>query len=502
MAKHSHNHSEQLEKKVSELKDKLNRANQIISSLQQQNLALKQQVNKLVSDDSSSKVIAMNNDDSLPPTPNSQTNSNTSKKKLHYKNYIAAKINKPQMNIKRLSKLQFYGLTGLVTLIIISIFGISSIFANRNSQKNLEPAKNRPINKSFANQNYPQTSLNLTNTPIAATNNSSKQTPIVEQTITALPQAAFINSEFVYNVTTPPQFKSSDKLDGIVKTLVELAKEHKTSTDNLSITVIDLNKNTIGEYQGNIARFPASVVKIFWLVALKTKILQGVIPLDASANNDINKLIIKSDNDAASNIIDRITSTQTFTKKLDKEQFKQWKYNRESLNLFFQKADYININISQKTFPIPHLNIQEPQGTDLQIRGDNPNKPIRNKVTTHHAARLMYEIVTGQAITPQFSNDMKDLLSRDLRSWQSEPLNPEEFHPVKNFLGESLPADKVEFASKAGWTTKSRQEVAYVATKDGKTRYIIAVFGDDKTYGQSRNIFPKMSRLVFDRMTN
>jgi hypothetical protein len=116
----------------------------------------------------------------------------------------------------------------------------------------------------------------------------------------------------------------------------------------------------------------------------------------------------------------------------------------------------------------------------------------------------MYEIATQQAVAPEYSQRMLNLLIRDLRreAWKFDPPNLDEFNPVQNFLGEGIADEKVQFASKAGWTTSSRQEVAYIATSDGKTRYILAIFGDDPAYGKSKTIFPQMSKLVFDRMTN
>jgi hypothetical protein len=54
--------------------------------------------------------------------------------------------------------------------------------------------------------------------------------------------------------------------------------------------------------------------------------------------------------------------------------------------------------------------------------------------------------------------------------------------------------------SKAGWTSSTRQEVAFVKTRKGKTAYILAIFAEDRAYAQDGKIFPKMSRLVFDRM--
>jgi hypothetical protein len=52
----------------------------------------------------------------------------------------------------------------------------------------------------------------------------------------------------------------------------------------------------------------------------------------------------------------------------------------------------------------------------------------------------------------------------------------------------------------AGWTTASRQEVAYISSSDGKSEYILAVIGDDKAYGNDKTIFPKISQIVAKTM--
>jgi beta-lactamase class A len=80
-------------------------------------------------------------------------------------------------------------------------------------------------------------------------------------------------------------------------------------------------------------------------------------------------------------------------------------------------------------------------------------------------------------------------------TWKKQPNNA-----IAGFLGESLPAD-VRFASKVGMTTKARQEVAFVASKDGKVSYILAVFGTDETYSQNAEILPAISSTVFTQMT-
>lgn len=118
------------------------------------------------------------------------------------------------------------------------------------------------------------------------------------------------------------------------------------------------------------------------------------------------------------------------------------------------------------------------------------------------AARLLYEILNGQAVSPEASKKMSGWPRRDLNPevWKKLPPNPIDFNPVESFFGESLPSN-VQFYSKAGWTLGSRQEAAFVATQDGKTVYILVVFADDTAYASDKKIFPDISRLVYDRMT-
>jgi hypothetical protein len=113
----------------------------------------------------------------------------------------------------------------------------------------------------------------------------------------------------------------------------------------------------------------------------------------------------------------------------------------------------------------------------------------------------MYEIVTRQAVSPQSSEKMERWLTRDLRpeAWENIDVNVE-FNPIQAFFGESLPTN-LQFLSKAGWTSSTRQEVAFVRTRDGKTAYILAVFAEDRAYADDWKIFPALSSHVFNRMT-
>ncbi len=283
--------------------------------------------------------------------------------------------------------------------------------------------------------------------------------------------------------------------------------ENNLPTEKLSISLIDFKTNSSENYQGNIGRFPASVVKLFWLVALYGYVNyhQGDI---GEYTIEIQEMIGKSDNEESSNIVDAITGAKSNHKNMSQSDYQEWLKKRNLLNQYFVDAGYNGININQKTYPIPSKKMFKPQGADLKMRGNDPKNPIRNKITTEQAARLMYEIITGQAISPESSQEMRYYLNRinmmQDGSWKNIDPNQGQghFNPIKGFFGEyfanSDPKNIQEFASKAGWTSDSRSEVAYI--NDGQVAYILAVFTQDAAYAQNWQIFPKISELVYQKM--
>jgi hypothetical protein len=183
-----------------------------------------------------------------------------------------------------------------------------------------------------------------------------------------------------------------------------------------------------------------------------------------------------------------------------------WQAKREQINTFFRQAGYSStLNVSQKTFPIERENISQAVGADRQTRDGDADKFIRNQVTTDDVSRLMYEIVTNQSVDPQSSLYMQKLLTRNINPdyWKKQPPNPVEFNPVESFFGEGLSTDRslvASFISKAGCTSTSRQEVAYIRSSDGKSEYILVAIGDDVAYKKDKMLFPQISQIVARQM--
>lgn len=302
---------------------------------------------------------------------------------------------------------------------------------------------------------------------------------------------------FAYNIRRLPYQRNSSQLQEIVNELVNIAEEKGLPTAPLSISLIDVSNrdiHTFAGYKSQVLRYPASVAKLFWMAAFYGAVEQGLIDDEPKFHEDLRLMMQKSHNDSASKILDAITDTKSGI-KLEGKKLNTWLEKRKLVNEFFQKAGYQDLIVSTKNYPRYSPSQTGPVGRDRQLRKED-GKFLRNLISTDHGTRLMYEIYTRQAVSPKYSRRMAYLLTRDLRpeAWQNDPYNG-----VKGFLGESLPTN-IYFGSKVGLTSEHRMDVAFVRTLDDKAMYILAIFAEDAAYFNDEEIFPKLSRHVYDRM--
>ncbi|WP_243406865.1 serine hydrolase [Cuspidothrix issatschenkoi] len=302
----------------------------------------------------------------------------------------------------------------------------------------------------------------------------------------------------VYN-TKPPEFKSSENLDKIVNDIVSYVENKGLPSDKLSVSLLEINQPKFPYYAGYLPkepRFAASIVKLFWMVYLygnynTNKLQRGII-----SEKDLKKMIQDSDNESSSVIVDKITGTES-GESLSGEELKEWLQRRLAMNLFFKNAGYDPINVSQKVFPTSYQKNDAPVGRDLQLR-DNEINPIRNYTNSYHITRLLYEIYMEKSISKKYSREMKKLMKRDLSpvAWKNK-----EFNAIEGFLGEKLPQN-IKFYSKMGWNFKTRNDAAIIVSPDEKSKYILVVLGDDPSFYKDKTLFPEISRMVYDRMTD
>jgi len=299
---------------------------------------------------------------------------------------------------------------------------------------------------------------------------------------------SFILLLFAIVVTNAQQSSLQDLVDRAVKTAVARFADKKLDEKQLSITLIDLSdakKPVTASFRGNERIYPASVVKLFYLVAAQRLLEDKKVPESSELTRAMRDMIVDSSNEATQYVVDVITHT-TAGYELPPKEMEEWQYQRNAVNRYFSSLGYTNINVNQKTF------CEDSYGRERISRG--PNGENRNKLTTDATARLLMEIVTGK-IVPERTALMMDLLKRDYTR-KTEDHDDQ----GRGFSGGALQGvDGARLWSKAGWTSTTRHDVAYIEMPDGP-RFVLAIFTTD--HANEREIIPTIAKVVIDGLKN
>ena len=234
-------------------------------------------------------------------------------------------------------------------------------------------------------------------------------------------------------------------------------------------------------HRGGERIYPASIAKLFYLLAIHEWLEQGMATPSAELNRAIRDMIIDSSNDATSLVVDTLTGT-TSGPELSSGPFTTWQAQRNLINRYYQSlgwAELEPININQKTWS------ESPYGRERIFVGEM--RENRNMATTDAVARLMHSIVGGAAVSGDRSSQMMQLLHRDLNLAQTTP-DPGEENQVHGFLGAGLPPQS-QIWSKAGWTSQVRHDAAYIELSD-RSPYLLIVFTEGTAISQNRHLLP------------
>jgi beta-lactamase class A len=276
-----------------------------------------------------------------------------------------------------------------------------------------------------------------------------------------------------------------DLVNRAAKTTLDRFADKKLEEDQLSITLIDLRdakRPETASFRGNERVYPASVVKLFYLVAAQRWLEDKKIEQTPELTRALRDMIVDSSNEATQYVVDVLTQT-TSGYELPAKEMEEWQYKRNAVNRYFSSMGYTNINVNQKTF------CEDAYGRESVSRG--PKGENRNKLTTDATARLMMEIVTGKVATPPRTALMMDLLKRDYTKQTTDTDDQ-----GTGFTGIALKGrNGFRLWSKAGWTSTTRHDVAYIETPDGG-KFVLATFTTN--HSNEREIIPTVARVVID----
>lgn len=269
-------------------------------------------------------------------------------------------------------------------------------------------------------------------------------------------------------------------VDAAVRKTITRFADQKLTSEQIAVTLVDLGdpqKSTRGSFRGDAPIYPASVVKLFYLVAAHRWLEDGLLEDTPELRRALSDMIVLSYNEATHYVVDLLTGT-TSGPELPADELRVWFDKRNAVNRYFAGLGYTGINANKKPW------CEGPYGRETQAI--QAFEPKRNWLTTDATARLLTEIATGQAVSAKRSAEMLALLKRDPAAETPDP------DDQAKFTGPALPPG-AKLWSKAGWTSETRHDAAYVELPDG-TKFVLVTFTVD--HANERGIIQSMAREV------
>ncbi|MEO1001952.1 MAG: serine hydrolase [Cyanobacteria bacterium J06638_7] len=238
-------------------------------------------------------------------------------------------------------------------------------------------------------------------------------------------------------------------------------------------------------WAGRRQRYPASVVKVVYLIAAEAWLQDGLLVDDAELRRALAAMIRDSSNDATALVVDLLSGT-TSGPALPAEAMASWMSQRQLVNRWLSELGWPElegVNASQKTWG------DGPFGREREFYGAGLEN--RNRLNTDAVARLLQSVMASALVSPPACARMQALLARSLDGQQraADPQNQ-----VDGFLGEGLP-EGARLWSKAGWMSEARHDAAYVEA-EGHAPFVLVAFSEGAVCAADSRLLPEIaSRL-------
>ncbi len=282
---------------------------------------------------------------------------------------------------------------------------------------------------------------------------------------------------------------SSSELDALVAKAVSVAQAQfpTLKAEEVATAVVDLRRMDApkgGSFNGNLAFYPASVVKLFYLAATHQFIEEGRFAMTTTLQQGLSDMIVNSDNEATQYIVDAITGAPNGL-DLPPREWEQWQEKRQTVNKWYKAmGKYHGINVCQKTYN------SGPYGLDRLWLQNGANRNVLNVLAT---AQLTADIATRQIVTPNRCQQMLALMSRNM----SAPLPPGQEDQAHSFTALALDPKQDKLWSKAGWTSTTRHDTAYIERPNG-VKIVITTF--TLNHALTKEIIPTIAKYILSNL--
>ena len=268
-------------------------------------------------------------------------------------------------------------------------------------------------------------------------------------------------------------------VDATVVAVLEKFAPINLGAMEVAMTLVDLRdlKNPVqADYHGDMPFYPASVVKMFYLVAAHRQMEDGKIADTPELRRALHDMIVHSGNESTGYVLDVLTDTTSGPELLPAE-LAVWGEKRDAVNRYFHSLGYPDINANRKTWN------EGPYGRDKQAV--DQFVPAKNSLTANATARLLVEIDACRCVSATRSVQMLELMKRDFDNPDSTDLQGREF------IGAALPAG-AKLWSKAGYMSTSRHDAAVVELPGGE-KFVLVIF---TTRPDEKEIIPTITRHI------
>ncbi len=244
---------------------------------------------------------------------------------------------------------------------------------------------------------------------------------------------------------------------------------------------------TGASWEGERPRYPASVVKLVYLVAAEAWLQRQLIEEGPELRRALADMVRDSGNDATSLVVDLLTGT-TSGPSLPPARAAAWCRQRQVVNDWLARlgwSEVAGVNVCQKTWA------EGPYGRERDFYGAQLEN--RNRLSTDFTARLLHAVMAGAAVSPPACRRMMALLGRSLDP-EGRAADPE--NQVDGFLGAALPQGS-RLWSKAGWMSQARHDAAYVEV-EGKAPMLLVVFSEGRARAADASLLPAIATALLD----
>jgi beta-lactamase class A len=239
-------------------------------------------------------------------------------------------------------------------------------------------------------------------------------------------------------------------------------------------------------WEGDRQWYPASVVKLVYLIAAEAWLQRGLLEEDPELRRALALMIQDSSNDATGLVVDLLTGT-TSGPALPPQLMHTWCEQRQLVNQWLGGLGWPElegVNACQKTWG------DGPFGRESDFYGAQLVEN-RNRLSTDATARLLEAVMASGLVSPPACSRMQAVLARSLDPDQ-RAADPE--NQVDGFLGEGLPAT-AQLWSKAGWMSAARHDAAYVQA-EGHDPFLLVAFSEGASCAEDTTLLPEIARQL------